>query len=378
MSTMTTADVRQKNKESILQYIYKQKCTHQQLICETLNISRPTVIPILREFEEEGIISKAGYFESTGGRKAKAIVFVANSKISLGVELLIDSYKITALNLYGETIDSACYETPFEHSSEYYHTVCDSISAFIQDHSIPPEKILGIGIVLQGLISSDGNHVTYGKILNCTGLTIHSFTKYLPYPCKFFHDAEAAALDELWLNPQLTNAIYMNIRSHVSGAVIVNRDFLQGTALKSGVFEHMCLIPNGRTCYCGRKGCVETYCSTQPLLDMAGTLDHFFAKLRENDTSCQTCWLGYLYYLASAINNLRMFIDYPIIIGGTLTQYLQKQDIQTLHQLIYDRTTFPSDTEFIYVSRSSKSAISRGAALPYIKQYLSSRFGLPV
>ena len=375
MSTMTTSDVRQKNKESTLRYIYDQKCTHQQLICETLHISRPTVIPILREFEEQGLIVKNGYFESTGGRKANAIVFAANSKIALGVELLTDSYEITALDLYGETICNTSCKIPFKNSDEYYHTVCDGILEFIEKNSIPSGKILGIGIVLQGLISSEGDRVTYGKILNCTGLTIDSFTRYLSYPCKFFHDAEAAAQDELWLSPNLQNAIYMNIRSHVSGAVIVNRDFLKGTELKSGVFEHMSLGPHGRPCYCGRKGCVETYCSTQALLDMAGTLDIFFARLRENDASYQTCWLGYLHYLASAINNLRMFIDYPVIIGGTLAPYLQKQDIQLLHQLIYDKTAFPTETEFIYASRCSKSTISRGAAIPYIKEYLSSVMG---
>ena len=50
---------------------------------------------------------------------------------------------------------------------------------------VPADHILRVGIVLQGLISSDGARVTYGKILNCTGLTVDSFTKIsavsLPY-----------------------------------------------------------------------------------------------------------------------------------------------------------------------------------------------------
>lgn len=376
MSSMTTSDVRKKNKENILQYIYNQKCTHQQLICESLHLSRPTVIPILREWEETGIIVKNGFYESTGGRKANAIAFVADSKISLGVELLVDSYEITALNLYGETLYSARYIMPFQNSDKYYHSICNDILAFIKNNAFQNKKILGIGIVLQGLISSDGTCVTYGKILNCTGLCINSFIEYLPYPCKFFHDAEAAAQDELWQTPQLLNAIYMNIRSHVSGAIIVNREFLKGTELKSGVFEHMALVPGGRPCYCGREGCMETYCSTQALLDTAGSLNSFFTKLRNNDTTCKECWIDYLHYLASAINNLHMFIDYPVIIGGTLAPYLQKSDIQLLHKLVYEKTAFPTEKEFIRPSRCSDSPMSRGAALPYIKKYLSSIMGI--
>lgn len=375
MSTLTTSDVRQKNKERILQFIYSQKSTCQQLICESLHLSRPTVIPILRECEAEKLIEKNGYYESTGGRKAAAILFNAHAKLALGVELLQDVFKISALNLYGETLSYETYDLPFENSDRYCHNICDSILTFIKENTISEDKLLGIGIVLQGLISSDGNNVTYGKILNCTGLQISSFTKYLPYPCKFFHDAEAAARDELWKNPKLCNAIYINIRSHVSGTVIVNREFLKGTELKSGVFEHMSLVPNGRACYCGHKGCMETYCSTQPLLNTAGSLEHFFIQLQTGNDICVKQWNEYLDYLATSINNLRMFIDYPIILGGTLAPYLENKDIETLHKLFCKKSAFPTDTLFIHSSKCDASSISRGAAIFYIKEYLGSVMG---
>jgi len=375
MSSLTTSDVKLKNKENLIQYIYQQKCTHQMQICEALHLSRPTVIPMIRECEEKGIIEKNGFYESTGGRKANAICFIADAKIAIGVELLQDSYEITALDLYGETLNFDSYHTPFHNSDSYFKSVCSSILKFIEINSIPSEKILGIGIVLQGLISADGYCVTYGKILDCTGLSIESFTKYLPYPCKFFHDAEAAAQDELWQSPNLHNAIYMNIRSHVSGAIIVNREFLKGTELKSGVFEHMTLVPDGRQCYCGNKGCVETYCSTQSLLENAYSLDNFFTKLHRGDPGCKKIWMHYLKYLASSINNLHMFIDYPVIIGGTLSPYLQGRDISTLHQMIYNITAFPTEKEFIKPSCCPNSPISRGAALPYIRKYLKTIVG---
>ena len=100
---------------------------------------------------------------------------------------------------------------------------------FIGQLPVTPDRILGIGIVLQGLISTDGTQVAYGKILGCTGLTINVFTDHLPYPCQFMHDAEAATLDELWQSPSLDNAIYIHIRSNMSGAIIVNRESLKGT-----------------------------------------------------------------------------------------------------------------------------------------------------
>lgn len=375
VEALTSSDVKLKNKENILQFIYNQKTTHQQLICEALRLSRPTVIPIIRECEESRLIEKNGFYDSTGGRKANAICFMADVKVAVGVELLEHTYEIVILNLYGETIYSAKYRVPFNYSEEYFKEVCDSVTKLIHDNCISPEKILGVGIVLQGLISSDGFHVTYGKILNCTGLSIEAFTQYLPYHCMFFHDAESAALDELWQSPEISDAIYMNIREHVSGAIIVNREFLKGSELKSGVFEHMTLIPGGRPCYCGNKGCVDTYCSTQALLHATESLTTFFSKLRSGDAVCQAAWRSYLLYLASSINNLHMFIDYLVIIGGTLAPYLCDADILTLHQIIYEHTAFPTKHPFIRSSRCLNSSLGRGAALSYIKNYLKTIMG---
>jgi len=370
MSPMTTSDVKKNNKQALLRHIYKNESSQQQVLCELLHLSRPTVINLIRECSEEGLIEKSGYYESTGGRKANAIVFIPDSKISIGVELLQDSYEITAIDLYGNTICTAWYEIGFVNEDSYFRNICNSITHFINGNKIDHKKILGVGIVLQGLISADGTTVTYGKILNCTGLHISVFTDHLPYPCKFFHDAEAAAQFELWSHPSLKDFIYLNIRSHLSGALIVNRSSLKGTDLKSGVFEHMTLIPNGRPCYCGRRGCMETYCSTQPLIDVTGHLHTFFEELRKGNRTCQECWNTYLLNLATAINNLRMFIDYPVLIGGTLSPYLTEEDIDTLHRYASEKSAFPTEQRFIRQGQNQKALRCEGAAISYVKEYL--------
>lgn len=45
-----------------------------------------------------------GFVESTGGRKAVAVRFVASTKIVLGAELLKDFFEVVAINLYGDVL----------------------------------------------------------------------------------------------------------------------------------------------------------------------------------------------------------------------------------------------------------------------------------
>lgn len=371
----SNTDIKQINRKNVLSYIYTQRSTTQKSIKDTLQLSRSTIVQILKELEDQRLILRGEVLESTGGRPATSLHFNPNSKLAVGIELLAGHYEITALNLYGETIKFEKFTSPYENTESYYSLVCKSAQTFIASVTNAPDRILGVGIVLQGLISSDGTQVTYGKILDCTGLRIEAFSRHLPYPCLFFHDAETATADEMWQSSQLNNAIYIHIRNNMSGSIIVNRESLVGTELKSGVFEHMTIVPGGKPCYCGNRGCLDAYCSTNALLNQEESLESFFQMLRAGNGNIKKRWLEYLHYLALAINNLHMFMDCPVILGGTIARYLQGSDIKLLHQFVRNNTAFPTDREFIKVTCCPDSPISRGAALHFIKQYLHSLFG---
>ena len=370
MKNNTFSELKQNNINNVCQYIYRVRSTSKQNISQQLGLSRPTVNQILLELEKRNLIEKNGYFSSTGGRKPEILTFCPNCKIALGIEILKESYEITAINLYGEILKSEKYMAGFKNIPEYFQKVCLSVLTFADTFSKIYGDILGVGIVLQGLISSDGTCVTYGKILNCTGLHVSSFQEYLPWPCKMIHDAESAANIELWENPDVSDAIFFHIRSTMSGALIVNSSFLPGKELKSGVFEHMTLIPDGRPCYCGKNGCVETYCSLQALLNPTESLEAFIYHLRSDESLYRERWYNYLSYLARAIDNLHMVIDYDVIIGGTLGQYLTSEDIHFLHEFIIKNSAFPSQRKFIHISHTASIPNAKGAAIPFIKDFM--------
>ncbi len=53
--------------------------------------------------------------------------------------------------------------------------------------------------------------------------------------------------------------------------------------MHSGTLEHMCIHPDGPLCYCGSRGCLETYCSANALEQAAGMpAKEFFPLLRES------------------------------------------------------------------------------------------------
>lgn len=369
--SITPNQIKENNRNLIYQYIYKNRNVSQQDIVFDLRLSRPTVTTNLSALEEDGLIMKNGQIDTEYvGRKATAYTIVADHRIGFGVEILKNEIKIVAVNLYGEKIARSVHEIVYINEDHYFYEVCQHILEFQKTIGVSDEQILGVGFAMQGLVSPDHHTIIYGKILACTGLSISSFKKYLPYPCSFIHDADSAAISELWVSPELNNAVYLSISKHLGASIIVNREILDGKHGHSSIVEHIQMEPNGKLCYCGNHGCMETLCSISALLDGKYTLETFFRKLSDNDSDVLEQWRRYLRNLAKAINMLHLIYDTDFILGGYLAAYLQEKDLNFIYEEIKKITPFPEASDFLHISKMPQHNITIGAALPFIQNFL--------
>ena len=258
---LTNISVKKINRSKVYQYIYRKKITSKLQIVQDLQMGLSTVSQNLNLLEQDGLIEKNGYFESTGGRKANAIQIVSDFRISIGIGILKNMFHITAVDLYGNALYTNTIPFPYSNTPDYYKQVTDKIKEFIATNQYDEEKILGVSIATQGITSPDHSTVLYGNIMNNTGMILEDFSRYLPYPCYLEHDSKSAAFLELWKHPELDSAVVFLLNRNLGGAIITNHQIHQGSSMHSGTIEHICINPDGPLCYCGNRGCLETYCS---------------------------------------------------------------------------------------------------------------------
>ncbi|MFV0395851.1 MAG: ROK family transcriptional regulator [Coprobacillaceae bacterium] len=368
--TITSSTIRQSNQSKIYRVIYQEKQTSKQEIVNKTGISLPTITYNLDNFEKNGLIKRNKTFASTGGRKATVIACNSLVKIAIGVEIAETFINIIAIDLYGNVINKQSLDIMFENSEIYYKEVSDTIQIILK--TFPKKSILGIGIAIQGLISKDGSTVTYGEILNCTGLHIDVFQKHLSFPCTFIHDAKAAAISEIWFGKQIKDAMYLSLSRNLGGAIILNNEVYEGDFLPGGLFEHMTIVDDGEPCYCGKKGCLEAYCDANVLLKDFDTLDNFFFALSKQDIVAIETWQTYLHYLSIGIHNIAMVLGCHIILGGQLSKYITNQDISYIKKQLTAISSFTKEQDSLVIANRTTEAIVIGAALPLIKDYLES------
>ena len=369
---LTNISVKKINRSKVYQYIYRKKITSKLQIVQDLQMGLSTVSQNLNLLEQDGLIEKNGYFESTGGRKANAIQIVSDFRISIGIGILKNMFHITAVDLYGNALYTNTIPFPYSNTPDYYKQVTDKIKEFIATNQYDEEKILGVSIATQGITSPDHSTVLYGNIMNNTGMILEDFSRYLPYPCYLEHDSKSAAFLELWKHPELDSAVVFLLNRNLGGAIITNHQIHQGSSMHSGTIEHICINPEGPLCYCGNRGCLETYCSANALEQAAGmNIKDFFSLLREKKSPQLTqIWKDYLHHLAFAMKNINLIIDAPIIISGYLAPYFLEDDIAYLTKHINVSSPFALNKEHIFVGTNGQYTPAIGAALFYVNQFI--------
>ena len=163
--------------------------------------------------------------------------------------------------------------------------------------------------------------------------------------------------------------MYISLSDHLGGAMITNGLVRAGKHGHNATFEHIQVFPQGKLCYCGRRGCLETMCSLKALLGDDAAED-FFKTLHRGGQAEQTRWNAYLDSLALMLNMLRLVRDVDLVLGGHLAQYLREEDINDLYDRMRELSPFSDADDYLVLSKMPKHNITIGAALLYIRAFL--------
>lgn len=157
--------------------------------------------------------------------------------------------------------------------TQIYENVDDYVAASVEALQIIIDQVGGIDkIKAMGIGAPNGNYYN-GTIEFAPNLKwghdgvvplADLFSKALGIPVALTNDANAAAIGEMTYGVArgMKNFIVITLGTGVGSGIVVNGQLLYGSDGFAGELGHVVVRPsNGRACGCGRKGCLEAYCS---------------------------------------------------------------------------------------------------------------------
>ena len=144
----------------------------------------------------------------------------------------------------------------------YVADICKKIQEMMEEQCVTALEGVGIAAPM-------GNYYT-GCIDNATNLNFRGITdlnalfhRHMDVPVTVSNDANAAAYGELVYGGArgMKNFITFTLGTGVGSGIVIDGKLVHGKTGNAGELGHVILIPDGRQCGCGRRGCLETYTS---------------------------------------------------------------------------------------------------------------------
>lgn len=169
----------------------------------------------------------------------------------------------------------------YDEIENYVDAVCKQISALAQLKLGGTEKIKGVGVG-----APNGNYysgtIEFAPNLPWKGVIplASMFEERLGLPTALTNDANAAAIGEMTYGAArgMKDFIMITLGTGVGSGIVINGQLVYGHDGFAGELGHVIVRHDGRLCGCGRRGCLETYCSAT---GVARTAREFLAARTE-------------------------------------------------------------------------------------------------
>lgn len=260
--------IRKEHTMQILDHIRRNAPVSRTGICKDTGISKPTVTRVIEKLKADGLILETGYVDSASGRKPVHIELNPDAFYAIGVNVTLNSVYVTLVDLCMNIIISNKVDIRnLRSSDELLERISECTLMIMKDSGKPKDKLLGIGVGVPGLVDFDnGIIIDFGVRHSMYDIKIRDFLMAKTgLKTIVDNNANTRVLGELWYGyaEGYKDIVYVICSQGIGSGIISDGKILRGADNVSGEFGHMTVNIDGRECVCGKRGCLETYCSLE-------------------------------------------------------------------------------------------------------------------
>jgi len=352
----------------------------KKALADALDLSLPTVTNIAKILLENGYISECGSAESSVGRKPALITINKSSHVSVGIFVSTHSVEIAVVNFSGEILAKESFAIMYAANAAYWTAISDQLEQMIASLELDSTVVLGVCMAVPPALSPE-SLLTVDEDTAADITSINEIGNYFSRKISIIPAAMAAGTPRLWYGSVSGDAVVVLLSRFIDGCLMQMNAAEHIISYRSIPLGHLGLNPNGKRCFCGKRGCFQTYCSTSLMIDTVNGLDtsmdmvgkapqkplitsaEIFASIEAGNEEYAALWDEYLDNLAYALHNVRMLFCGDIILCGETSQYITKYK-PVLVEKLKALASFDDDVNsWLHTSNRPEYDVSVGAAL---------------
>ncbi len=341
MKTANSKSVKIDNTNLVIEKLVELRETTRVDLSRLTTLNKATVSSIIQELIDRDLVIELEKKIKTSGRSANVIALNKNAGRILSLDLQTHVIYGVVTNLFGEIV----YEInrPIENPrfSPYLDLLLQTIDELKSNAFDSMYGIIGIGIGVYGILSKT-KKIVYTPFSSWKDIELKKIIEdYTGIKTYVENEANISALGEMIAHFDQGNLVSLNIGIGVGMGIIIDNELYTGENGYAGEIGHTILIPNGRQCVCGNKGCLEKYISDVAIVEQyerqthqSITIEEFIAKLKTKESTAMNIYSDFIEYLSITINNISQIMNpKTIIINSKIIENMPESISQVKNNL---------------------------------------------
>jgi N-acetylglucosamine repressor len=354
----TRSTTREINLRIVLNLVREHQPISRADLARRMRVGRGMVTSLVSELLAEGSIYEGSTADAPRGRKPMMLFVRTHDRLVVALDVRFSKTYLMLTDFNGTSLALESFETTTDPAA-FVQTVARRIPRLLKAHNAVA-KCNGIGLVVPGMVDQRTGRILNAPQLGWRDVDVRdALARATGFEVHVENAPIACALAQMWFGERGGDGprdfVYVTVSDGVGAGVVVNGEVVRGHNNTAGEFGHVPVDPNGPTCLCGNRGCLEAYTSNlatlsrylghefspivaRELLHASGiTVNDVIARARAGDARANAALLETARYLggglAVIINTLN---PAQIVVGGEITD-IWDQIAPTIRGVIRER-----------------------------------------
>ncbi|WP_062137489.1 ROK family transcriptional regulator [Demequina aestuarii] len=329
-STGSQSSLREANSVRILDAVRQFGSITQVELSHATGLSPATVSTIVKDLLAAGTVETRHTIRS--GRRAQLVTLAHRAGLLIGLHVGERSLRVAISDSAFEFLDQREMPLPVDHRHD---TTLDRaamlISELVDGLGSALSETLALAIAVPAPVNPATGAVAIPGILpGWEGVPIGEVLgRRLGRPVAVDNDANLGALGEMRFGAGrgMGSLLYVRASYGVGSGIVLSRELHRGVLGIAGEIGHTLVDPHGHICRCGSRGCLNTVCGAQALVDSLRhsrgtvTLTDVLDLAEAGDPGCQQVVIDAGGAIGSVVANTAVsFSPEVIIVGGELAR----------------------------------------------------------
>lgn len=237
MRAMISTDMKQMNRKIVFDIVRKKRAVTRVELSQMTGMSGPSIMAIVNEFIENGILTVTGKKNGSVGRSPVTMVFNPNVMMSIGIEFEGNNLSVGLVNLDGEIRFQTMAKVPPNLGQSFFDALCksiDKLTAMIEKEGL---TYSGIGFGIPGVVNPEERIVHFAPYIGIQEpLDISCYIKQLEdryqKPVFIENDVNVSAIGEYYvrqIQEDTQDILYISIGAGIGAGIILDGKLRHGS-----------------------------------------------------------------------------------------------------------------------------------------------------